>query len=61
MQIILAWTICEKDIISIPKASTVEHVIENAKATSITLSSKDIERLEKVFQKPNRKMSLDIV
>lgn len=61
LQIALAWTICEKDIISIPKASTVDHVIENAKATSITLSSKDIERLEKVFQKPNRKMSLDIV
>lgn len=61
LQIALAWTIRENDVISIPKASTVDHVIENAKATSITLSSKDIERLEKVFQKPNRKMSLDIV
>ncbi|BCZ44940.1 hypothetical protein psyc5s11_10070 [Clostridium gelidum] len=61
LQIALAWTIREKNIISIPKASTVDHVIENAKATSITLSSKDIERLEVVFQKPNRKMSLDIV
>ena len=61
LQIALAWTIRENDVISIPKASTVDHVIKNAKATSITLSSKDIERLEVVFQKPHRKMSLDIV
>lgn len=61
LQIALAWTIRENDIISIPKASTVEHVIENAKAASIILSSEDLERLDKVFKKPSRKMSLDIV
>ena len=61
IQIALAWTIREKDIISIPKASTVEHVIENAKAASIILSKKDIERLDNVFKKPSRKLPLDIV
>lgn len=61
LQIALAWTIRENDIISIPKASKVEHVIENAKAASIILSHNDIERLDQVFKKPNRKMPLDIV
>ena len=61
LQIALAWTIRENDIISIPKASTMEHVIENAKAASIILSQRDIERLDKVFKKPSRKAPLDIV
>jgi Aldo/keto reductases, related to diketogulonate reductase len=61
LQIALAWTIREDDIISIPKASRIEHVIENAKAASIILSKDDIERLDQLFKKPNRKMSLDIV
>ena len=61
LQIALAWTIRENDIISIPKASSVDHVIENAKAASIILSSEELARLDEVFQKPHRKMSLDIV
>jgi diketogulonate reductase-like aldo/keto reductase len=61
LQIALAWTIRENDIISIPKAASAEHVIENAKAASIVLSSSDIGRLDKEFKKPVRKMPLDIV
>ncbi|EHI97576.1 aldo/keto reductase [Clostridium sp. DL-VIII] len=61
LQIALAWTIRENDIISIPKAASVEHVIENAKAASIILSPSDIARLDKIFKKPSRKMPLDIV
>lgn len=61
LQIALAWTIRESDIISIPKASSINHVIENAQAASIFLSSSELERLDKVFQKPSRKMPLDIV
>lgn len=61
LQIALAWTIRENDVISIPKASSVDHVAENAKAASIILSCEDLERLDKVFQKPHRKISLDIV
>jgi len=61
LQIALAWTIRESDIISIPKASSINHVIENAQAASIFLSSSELERLDKVFQRPSRKMPLDIV
>jgi diketogulonate reductase-like aldo/keto reductase len=61
LQIALAWTIRENDVISIPKASSVDHVIENAKAASIILSSEDLERLDKAFRKPSRKIPLDIV
>lgn len=51
LQIALAWTIRENDVISIPKASNVEHVIENAKEASIVLSVENIEKLDKVFKK----------
>ncbi|OOM76835.1 glyoxal reductase [Clostridium puniceum] len=61
LQIALSWTIRENDVISIPKASSVDHVIENAKAASIILSSEDIERLDKALGKPHKKMPLDIV
>nr|WP_278337281.1 aldo/keto reductase [Clostridium diolis] len=61
LQIALTWTIREKDIISISKASSSKYVIENAKAASIILSSSWLERLDKVFQKPNRRIPLDIV
>ncbi|WP_446899163.1 aldo/keto reductase [Clostridium sp. LBM24168] len=61
LQILLAWSIRTKDVVAIPKASCEEHVIENAKAGSIMLSKSDLARLDKIFPKPDRKMSLDIL
>lgn len=61
LQIILAWSIRNNDVIAIPKASQQKHVIENAKAGSIILSKEDIIRLDKVFPKPDRKVALDIL
>jgi diketogulonate reductase-like aldo/keto reductase len=58
-------TICfpgsENDIISIPKAPTRSHVIDNDIAASLILSPKELEILSSVFRKPSRKTPLDIV
>ena len=61
IQILLAWSIRNNNIISIPKASRIEHVLENAEASCIYLSEDELIKLDKVFLKPNKKVSLDIV
>ncbi len=61
LQIALSWTIRSNDVLAIPKASQEEHVIANAEAATIELTDDDLMRLDKVFQKPTRKMPLDIL
>lgn len=61
LQVLLAWVIRDDDIIAIPKASREEHVIENAEAASIVLSKEDIDRLDRVFPKPDKKVRLEIL
>lgn len=61
LQIILAWSIRTNDVIAIPKASRIEHVIENAKAAAIFLSKEDLSKLDNIFPKPRRKMALDVL
>ncbi|WP_017727788.1 aldo/keto reductase [Halalkalibacterium ligniniphilum] len=61
LQIALAWTIRTNQVIAIPKAVQVQHVIENAEAGTIELTTEDLIRLEQVFPKPTRKMPLDII
>jgi diketogulonate reductase-like aldo/keto reductase len=61
LQIMLAWTIREEDIITIPKASSREHVIENASAGLITLSEEERWKLDEAFPIPSWKVPLDII
>ena len=61
VQILLAWCIRSNDVIAIPKAANLEHVIENASAARIYIEKEDIDRLDQVFPKPHRKMPLDII
>lgn len=61
LQIMLAWTIRDSDIISIPKASTREHIIENAAAASIILSEEERWKLDEAFPIPSWKVPLDMV
>lgn len=42
-QIAIAWLINHERIMTIPKAFTIDHVIDNAKAADIILSQKEIE------------------
>nr|WP_141334420.1 aldo/keto reductase [Paenibacillus sp. tmac-D7] len=61
LQLLLAWCIRNGDAIAIPKASTEEHVLENAAAGLVQLTEEDLQRLDAVFPKPSRKVPLDIV
>lgn len=61
LQIMLAWTIREKDIITIPKASSREHVIDNAAAGKITLSDEEMWKLDEAFPIPSWKVPLDMI
>jgi diketogulonate reductase-like aldo/keto reductase len=61
VQVLLAWTVRENDIISIPKAVQEKHIYENAKTAGIFLSEKEILELDGEFPSPKRKIHLDIV
>ncbi|MFJ5624141.1 aldo/keto reductase [Peribacillus loiseleuriae] len=61
LQIVLAWCIHSNDVIAIPRSTQEKHVIENATAASIELSKEELDKLNKIFPKPHRKLPLDIV
>jgi diketogulonate reductase-like aldo/keto reductase len=51
-QVALAWTIRQPGLITIPKASSSEHVVENRRALDLTLSDEDLARLDRAFPPP---------
>jgi len=55
-QIALAWSVRWPNILSIPKAGSVNHVEENFKSLSIRFTDEDIIAIDKVFPPPTRKM-----
>ena len=57
-QIALAWTIRNKGVIAIPKASTVKHVKENFESLSLSLDADDIKLLDIAFKPPTKKEPL---
>ena len=61
IQIILAWCIRTNDVIAIPKAATVEHVISNAYAATIEWTEAELAKLDEAFPPPTRKIPLDIL
>ena len=60
-QLSIAWSIRKNDIITIPKASNLEHVGQNIEAWTIKLESTILDELDKLFEPPVRKMGLDIL
>ncbi|UOE37556.1 aldo/keto reductase [Chryseobacterium oryzae] len=60
-QIALAWSIQSGIVISIPKASTVAHVEDNAKAADIILTAEDNAILDAAFPPPHRKVNLEFI
>lgn len=61
LQIVLAWTIRSGKVIAIPKASSKEHVYENAVAGMIDLDQEDLHLLNQSFPSPQEKKPLDII
>ncbi|KTR08052.1 oxidoreductase [Aureimonas ureilytica] len=60
-QIALAFTLRRPGTIAIPKASSLEHVRENAEAIDIRLDAEDWALLDEAFPPPERKMPLAII
>ncbi|WP_019912540.1 aldo/keto reductase [Paenibacillus sp. HW567] len=61
LQVMLAWSIREGNMIAIPKASTRRHVAENAAAAKIRLSNEECWRLDDAFPQPSWKVPLDML
>ncbi|KNC19506.1 oxidoreductase [Arthrobacter sp. RIT-PI-e] len=60
-QLALAWTMRTGNVLAIPKASTAEHVRENAAAREIHLDDTDLARLDQAFPPPTRPQPLDML
>ena len=60
-QLLIAWSIRKNDIITIPKASNLEHVSQNIDAWTIKLESAILDELDKLFEPPVRKKGLDVL
>lgn len=60
-QIALAWVLRDHNIITIPKASSVEHMMENIGSLSIHLEHEDYVTLDAAFPPPSRKKPLEML
>jgi diketogulonate reductase-like aldo/keto reductase len=57
-QIALNWLLRQDNVISIPKATNLNHVRENRAALDITLTAEDLKEIDCIFPPPNRQQTL---
>ena len=60
-QIALAALMLQEGVVLIPKASTIEHVEDNAAALEIQLDEEDLAALNQAFPPPTKAQPLDII
>ncbi|MDR0807053.1 MAG: aldo/keto reductase [Enterobacteriaceae bacterium] len=60
-QIALAWVLRDHNIITIPKASNIEHMVENIDSLAIKLQHEDYVTLDATFPPPSRKTALEML
>jgi diketogulonate reductase-like aldo/keto reductase len=60
-QIALAWLLRRKDLLVIPKASSIEHLRQNHQALAIALSPEDLRAIDREFPSPRRKTPLEML
>ncbi|WP_312241640.1 aldo/keto reductase [Pantoea sp.] len=60
-QLLLAWVINQTGVLAIPKASSVEHVRENAQALEVSLNVDELAAIDRAFPPPQSKQPLDVV
>ena len=60
-QVALAWVMRRDGVVAIPKAGTVEHVLENRKAVDIALSVADFVTLDASFPAPRTARPLEML
>jgi diketogulonate reductase-like aldo/keto reductase len=61
LQILLAWSIREGDVMAIPKAGTRQHVAENAAAGKLEFTADELWQLDDAFPQPSWKVPLDMI
>ncbi len=60
-QVALAFTIRSGQVMAIPKASSVAHVEDNARAAEVRLDRDDLELLDRAFPPPRQKRPLEML
>jgi diketogulonate reductase-like aldo/keto reductase len=60
-QVALAWLLRQRDVIAIPKASSVAHVRDNRAAADLVLDDEDLAALDHAFPKPSRSRPLEML
>jgi diketogulonate reductase-like aldo/keto reductase len=60
-QVALRFLLRNPSVFAIPKASTPEHVVDNAKAGELELSSAEVARIEEAFPRGPRSRSLPMI
>lgn len=60
-RVALAFVLRQEGVIAIPKASTAEHVRDNAAALALTLDADDLAELDAAFPPPRGKQPLAII
>lgn len=60
-QVLLAWALRQPGVIAIPKASSIAHVEENARALTLFLTVDDLAVLDAAFPAPTQKHALEMV
>lgn len=60
IQLLLAFSLRNPDVISIPKASHKEHLLEDIEASRVPIPASDWELIDKEFPSPTHKIPLDL-
>jgi diketogulonate reductase-like aldo/keto reductase len=60
-QVALAWILRQRGVCAIPKAGTVAHVRDNAKALQLDLDEETLREIDRIFPPPSRKQRLEII
>jgi diketogulonate reductase-like aldo/keto reductase len=60
-QVALAWLLAKPAVIVIPKASSIEHLRDNAEAASLKLDAEALAQIARRWPPPSRKQRLAVV
>lgn len=60
-QIALSWLLRQEQVIAIPKAATIAHVMENRAALDFALTDEDLAELDQVFLPPEEATPLEML
>lgn len=60
-QVAVAWSLRGGGVVSIPKASGLAHVAENAAAARLALTAEDLAAIDRAFAPPDRKQRLEML